>query len=305
MCTRQESNFLYAFGYEEPDAVGIIDLKDGTPYLFIPDYNPNYEVWNGVRMTLGEIEQEYGVKAKYMSDLSSTIQELNPPVIFTAPPASQASAFAVSGENTADMPVLPTSSSHKNFKPTTKSSGKKRLEERIEEQIEKSRPRMPTGDVRDMLHAAGYTGAVNEDVLLNAFALARTAKVSDELQYIEIASKVSSAVHDSIMREIVGWKSGWKKRHKKHSSQIYEYTIASYFEGECFKCGLRHQAYIPIVGAGANAAILHWNSATAPVQTSKDLLLIDAGAMYKGYTTDITRTYPANGVFTQRQVPEE
>lgn len=59
-------------------------------------------------------------------------------------------------------------------------------------------------------------------------------------------------------------------------------------------------SYIPIVGGGANACILHYISNRDPLNDG-DLLLIDAGAEYDGYASDITRTFPVNGKFTGPQ----
>jgi Xaa-Pro aminopeptidase len=65
----------------------------------------------------------------------------------------------------------------------------------------------------------------------------------------------------------------------------------------------RHQcdaSYIPIVGGGANACILHYISNRDQLNDG-DLLLIDAGAEYHGYASDITRTFPVNGAFSGPQ----
>lgn len=59
-------------------------------------------------------------------------------------------------------------------------------------------------------------------------------------------------------------------------------------------------SYIPIVGGGANACVLHYISNRDPLNDG-DLLLIDAGAEYDGYASDITRTFPVNGKFTGPQ----
>ena len=59
-------------------------------------------------------------------------------------------------------------------------------------------------------------------------------------------------------------------------------------------------SYIPIVGGGANACVLHYISNRDPLNDG-DLLLIDAGAEYDGYASDITRTFPVNGKFTGAQ----
>lgn len=59
-------------------------------------------------------------------------------------------------------------------------------------------------------------------------------------------------------------------------------------------------SYIPIVGGGANACILHYIRNRDQLNDG-DLLLIDAGAEYDGYASDITRTFPVNGKFSGPQ----
>lgn len=80
---------------------------------------------------------------------------------------------------------------------------------------------------------------------------------------------------------------------------MYEYEI----EAELLYRFRRHGAlpsYNPIVGAGANACVLHYVSNNAKMEDG-DLLLIDAGAELHGYASDITRTFPVNGRFTPAQ----
>jgi Xaa-Pro aminopeptidase len=59
-------------------------------------------------------------------------------------------------------------------------------------------------------------------------------------------------------------------------------------------------AYEPIVGAGANACVLHYRANTAPMRDG-ELLLVDAGAEYGLYASDITRTWPVNGRYSKEQ----
>ena len=54
------------------------------------------------------------------------------------------------------------------------------------------------------------------------------------------------------------------------------------------------------VASGANAAILHYGQNDRQIQDG-DLVLIDGGIAYRGYSSDISRTFPANGRFTPRQ----
>ena len=68
--------------------------------------------------------------------------------------------------------------------------------------------------------------------------------------------------------------------------------------------GSRGPFYGTIVGTGFNATILHYRANSAPVAEG-DLVVIDSGARYGkgpcGYGSDVTRTYPANGRFSDRQ----
>ena len=74
-------------------------------------------------------------------------------------------------------------------------------------------------------------------------------------------------------------------------------------EGELLRIFRRHgavPAYEPIVGAGANACVLHYRANNAPLADG-DLLLIDAGAELDCYASDVTRTFPVNGRFSPAQ----
>ena len=59
-------------------------------------------------------------------------------------------------------------------------------------------------------------------------------------------------------------------------------------------------SYEPIVGGGANACVLHYRANNAELRAG-DLLLVDAGAEFECYASDITRTYPVSGRYTPEQ----
>lgn len=80
---------------------------------------------------------------------------------------------------------------------------------------------------------------------------------------------------------------------------LHEHAI----EAELLHTFRRHGAvasYEPIVGAGANACVLHYRANNALLNDG-DMLLIDAGAEFHGYASDITRTFPVNGRYTNAQ----
>lgn len=84
------------------------------------------------------------------------------------------------------------------------------------------------------------------------------------------------------------------------SEGVSERQVQIELEAEAFRHGADGMAYDTIVGGGPNSAVLHF----APTQrrfADGDLVLIDAGAGYLGYASDITRTYPVGGRFDDLQ----
>ena len=64
--------------------------------------------------------------------------------------------------------------------------------------------------------------------------------------------------------------------------------------------GARQPAYECIVGGGENACIMHYVANDAPL-VAGELVLIDAGCEYEHYASDVTRTFPVNGTFSEPQ----
>ena len=67
------------------------------------------------------------------------------------------------------------------------------------------------------------------------------------------------------------------------------------------KYGSEYEGYPSIVGAGNNGCILHYIENNKPEVNSKEMVLMDLGAEYHGYTADVTRTIPTNGKFSEEQ----
>jgi Xaa-Pro dipeptidase len=77
-----------------------------------------------------------------------------------------------------------------------------------------------------------------------------------------------------------------------------ESLLHALFLYESYRNGAMYQAYYPIVGAGMNAATLHYNKNNAPLNNPSDLVLVDAGCELNCYASDITRCFPVGGKFT-------
>jgi Xaa-Pro aminopeptidase len=80
----------------------------------------------------------------------------------------------------------------------------------------------------------------------------------------------------------------------------YEYQIAAKMVEVHAMGGSESEGYAPIVGAGPNSTALHYDKLSRKMENG-DIVVIDVGAQYSGYSADITRTIPANGKFTPRQ----
>ncbi len=80
----------------------------------------------------------------------------------------------------------------------------------------------------------------------------------------------------------------------------YEYEVESVLNGVFRRRGSERPAYGSIVGSGPNATVLHYRKNDRLMQDG-DLLLIDAGCEYGYYASDITRTFPVNGTFSEAQ----
>ncbi len=81
---------------------------------------------------------------------------------------------------------------------------------------------------------------------------------------------------------------------------VWEYEIEAEFLHEFIRNRSKGFAYTPIIASGNNANVLHYIENNQPCK-SGDLILMDVGAEYANYASDMTRTIPVNGRFTDRQ----
>jgi len=114
----------------------------------------------------------------------------------------------------------------------------------------------------------------------------RLFKTVEEVALMQRAADIAAEAHREAMRAA---RPGAK-----------EYEIEALIEYVFRKNGALAPAYGSIVGAGANATILHYVNNDAELKDG-DLLLVDAGAEYEGYASDITRTFPVSGRFSEAQ----
>ncbi|HMO79278.1 MAG TPA: Xaa-Pro aminopeptidase [Pyrinomonadaceae bacterium] len=114
----------------------------------------------------------------------------------------------------------------------------------------------------------------------------RLHKTPEEVELMQTSANIAAEAHILAMKKV---KPG-----------MNEGQVEALMEAYMRDKGASGVAYNSIVGGGENATILHYVENNAELKDG-DLLLIDAGAEYQGYASDITRTFPVNGKFTQAQ----
>lgn len=81
---------------------------------------------------------------------------------------------------------------------------------------------------------------------------------------------------------------------------VMEYEVEAEFLHEFVRNRSKGFAYEPIIGGGSNSCVLHYVENNQPLKDG-DVLLMDVGAEYANYNSDMTRTIPVGGRFTPRQ----
>ncbi len=127
---------------------------------------------------------------------------------------------------------------------------------------------------------------INIKNLISKIAPLRMVKSDEEIKEMRKAIEITIEGVKALMKNV---KAGMK-----------EYEIESYFDFECKTRGVKDYAFRTIAAAGKNATILHYVDNNSELKDG-DLILFDLGAQWNLYNGDITRAFPINGKFTERQ----
>jgi Xaa-Pro aminopeptidase len=242
---RQNSDFFYLTGFEEPDAIAVIAPSEAKKFtLFVRPRDPERAIWDGYRAGVE------GATSDYSADEAFPIAEFDEklPEILDGP-ASLYYAFG-----------------HANSE----------LDEKIIRQLTlmretNRRPLEPPQTIVDP------TSILHE---------MRVFKSEAEVEIMQRAADIAAAAHVEAMQTV---RAGMR-----------EYEVEAMLEASFRRQGAAGSSYTSIVGSGANATTLHYITNQDTLRDG-DLLLVDAGAEYQGYASDITRTFPINGKFTEAQ----
>ncbi len=122
--------------------------------------------------------------------------------------------------------------------------------------------------------------------IYNSIAELRLVKSSEEVENMQKAVDITIEGVEALM--------------KNSKPGMMEYELEAYYDFSCKRRGATDAAFKTIAAAGVNATILHYVDNNSIIKDG-DLILFDLGSQYEYYNADITRTFPANGKFTERQ----
>jgi Xaa-Pro aminopeptidase len=241
---RQDSDFFYLTGFEEPDAIAVINPSQSPKYtLFVRPRDPEREIWDGRRAGVEGARQDFG------ADESFPIAEFDEKLNDILDGAER--LYYRLGVN-------------------------RDLDDSIIRQIARMRAinRKPIHPPQTIIDPATIVHEL------------RVLKSPEEIEIMQRAADIAAEAHVEAMKSV--------------RPGMNEYEVEALIERVFREKGAAAPAYTSIVGAGPNATVLHYINNDGQLRDG-DLLLVDAGAEYKGYASDITRTYPVNGRFTKPQ----
>ncbi len=114
----------------------------------------------------------------------------------------------------------------------------------------------------------------------------RSIKEKEELEQIQAACNITE--------------KGFRRVLSFVKPEVTEYEIEAEFIHEFIRNRSKGFAYTPIIASGNNANVLHYIENNQPCKAG-DLILLDVGAEYANYSSDMTRTIPVSGRFNDRQ----
>ena len=242
---RQNSDFFYLTGFEEPDAIAVVaPAKEKKFTLFVRPRDREREIWEGYRAGVDGAVSDYSADEAFpLSEFDEKLAE-----ILDGPSA----LYYAFGHTTPEM-------DQKIIRQLTlmRETNRKPLE--LPQTIVD-----PSSIIHEM----------------------RVFKSSEEIEIMQRAADIAAEAHVEAMKAV--------------RPRMKEYEVEALIESIFRRHGSAGPSYTSIIGSGANATVLHYISNQGTLRDG-DLLLVDAGAEYQGYASDITRTFPINGKFTQAQ----
>lgn len=258
---RQDNNFYYLTGVETPNALLIIDGIRHRSILFLPERDKVLERWEGPRLYPGS-------EARKVTGFDEVIETAK---------------FGQQLEKSRDrlhslyIPRAPSEMAAESRDRATQFEvarqddawdGRSSREAAFEQNL---KSRLPSAQILDL-------SPILDDM--------RRVKDAQEIERLRDSGRIGAL--------------GLKEAVRSTRAGLYEYQVAAAAEFVFLWRGASGFAFFPIVGSGPNSCILHYSENKRRME-SGDLVVLDFGPDYRYYASDITRTFPVSGKFSEEQ----
>ena len=256
----QDKTFWYLTGIESPDAALVLDARTGAEILFLPEPRRSWETWNGELWDTGD---DWVGELSGFADVRATedLEDALAEILAEQPPV-----WISLQPHTALSDSYDSAYGFVNARKRDPFDGRVTREERLEEVLVE-RYGVEVRDCKDHLNAL------------------RAIKQPEEIAAMRRAARAGARAMAEAMRSTRPGMGEWELDALMSLVHVLE--------------GADGPAYAAIVGAGANACVLHYLD-SAKVMEAHEGVLIDYGPEVDHYVTDITRSWPVGGRFEGR-----
>ena len=265
----QDPNFYYLTGYKEPNALIFIFKENQTignktfnEVIFVQERNESAEMWNGKRMGVEGVQDELGFRVAY-----------------------NGSEFKSYDIDFSKFDKILFENFNNDVRDTRERADLFDLIKEFKEKVSFDLINLnnPTND--KMYNETKKR--IDTETLQKLMTSLREIKTKEELVLLKKAINISAIGQLEMMKAMN------PKMSEREAQGVHEFVYKKY--------GAEYEGYPSIVGAGNNGCILHYVENNKVNIGDNNLILMDLGAEYHGYTADVTRTIPTNGKFTEAQ----
>ncbi len=265
----QDPNFYYLTGYKEPNAIILIFKENQTignktfnEVIFVQERNERAEMWNGKRLGVTGAQDELGFRVAY-----------------------NGGEFKSYEIDFSKFDKILFENFNNDVRDTYAAADLFDLIKVFKEKVS-----------FDLIHLNNPTNdklynetkkRIDTETLQKLMTSLREIKTQEELVLLK------KAVNISAIGQLEMMKAMYPNMSETEAQGVHEFVYKKY--------GAEYEGYPSIVGAGNNGCILHYVENNKTNVGDNNLILMDLGAEYHGYTADVTRTIPTNGKFSTEQ----
>jgi Xaa-Pro aminopeptidase len=258
---RQDNSFYYLTGVETPNARLLVDGVRHQSILFLPERDQELERWEGKRLYPG-------AEARRVTGVDAVLESLQ---------FSEELERRMGNRKCLYTPMSPFETA------ATSRDRAVRFQVNRRNDLWDGRPSREAAFEQNLQTQLKLATVKDLSPILDEM---RRVKDSQEIERLKQAGRISAL--------------GLKEAIRSSKPGMYEYQVAAMAKFVFLLHGSSGDSFLPIVGSGPNSCLLHYSDNTRKMEPG-DVALIDYGAEYKYYQSDITRTFPVSGKFTEEQ----